>query len=107
MAMESTPTSRSTGTVRRTAAMVVVAGYAAVVVALAVFARPLSRNALIGIALLPAAVAFLFGLPMVWRGKPRRLMAIFHLIVYPLLAAITLGLPGVLIAWQLAEFLEA
>jgi hypothetical protein len=93
--------------VERAATVLFVAAYGAAIVSLVMFARPLSRGAFVAVAVLPAVMAFLSGIPKVLRSKPRGLMAVFHLGIYPALAAIALGLPGVFIAWQLAKFLEA
>lgn len=73
--------------------------YFAAAVAIGLLWRPLGPGPLAGVALAPAVVAFVLGLPRVARSRPRGLMAVFHLIVYPLGAAVTIGLPGALVAY--------
>jgi hypothetical protein len=86
----------------------VIAGiYVAIVVAAGIFAQPLDSHWLTGIALLPAAAFFAAGLPRVIYGRPRALLALFHLIVYPLAAAVTLGIPAALVAYKISALLDA
>ena len=79
--------------------------YVATMVAVAWFARPLSVAWLVGVALLPAIAAFLAGIPRVLRGGPRGLMAVFHLGLYPALAALLIGAPAAAITYQIAQLL--
>lgn len=83
--------------------MLLAAIYMAAVVAVGLLVRPLNRWALSATVLLPAAIVFLFSIPMVVRSRPRGLMALFHLVLYPIAAAITLGLPGALVAYLIAD----
>lgn len=89
-----------TGT--RIAAGALTALYVGIIVAVAVLVRPPTTAALAGVALLPGAVAFLAGLPKVLSAQPRGLMALFHLVVYPLAGVLMLGLPGALVASMVA-----
>ena len=91
----------------RIAAALLVAAYLIAILAVAVFAHPPGAAPLIAIALLPAIVCFLSGIPIVARSSPRGILAVFHLVLYPLFAAIALGLPGAFIAIQLARLFAA
>ena len=85
----------------RTGAIILATAYGITILVIPALVHPLDRPWLIGIALLPAVVCFLFGIPKV--VKPRAIMAVFHLLVYPLFAAITFGLPGAYIAYEFGK----
>jgi hypothetical protein len=74
--------------------------YVALVIAIGIAVQPLTIPWALGIVLLPAASCFILGIPRVLDTKPRGLMALLHLGLYPLAAAITLGLPGVYVAYR-------
>ena len=78
--------------------------YGVVVLAAGVFANELGgiRWAASLVAALPPALGVLFGIPKVIRARPIGPMVLFHLIAYPLLAALTIGLPGAFIAWRVS-----
>lgn len=84
-------------------AALLAAVYLIAIFAVGIWARPVSRGTLTGIALFPGVIAFLAGIPRVIRPGAHGIMALFHLVLYPLLAVIFLGLPGTWIASQLAE----
>lgn len=100
---DSAPTSLAT----RLGGVALAAAYALAILAVALFARPVNLLWLGGVALLPGAACFLLGVPKVVSGGPRGLLALFHLLVYPLLAAVALGLPGAGVAYLLAQTLSA
>ena len=87
----------------RIAAILLVAPYMVIILAIGGFVRPVDRAWLIGIALLPAVACFLIGIPKAVRSSPRRIVALLHLIVYPLFAAIVFGLPGAFITFQIGQ----
>lgn len=97
--------SRKSRSTTRIAAALLVAAYLIAILAVAVFVRPLGGAPLTAIALLPAIVCFLSGIPIVARSTPRGILAVFHLVLYPLFATAVLGLPGALIAFQLSQIL--
>lgn len=74
--------------------------YVALVIAIGIAVQPLTVAWAVVIMLLPATVCFILGIPRVLQTKPRGFMALFHLGLYPLAAAITFGLPGVYVAYR-------
>ncbi|QDU40801.1 hypothetical protein Mal4_51610 [Maioricimonas rarisocia] len=89
----------------KVAAAAIVGLYLVAIVAVAVLVEPVTTPLLIGIALLPGGLAFVAGLPRVFGKGPRGLMAVFHLVNYPLVGVIVLGLPGVVVTLWLSRFL--
>jgi hypothetical protein len=87
----------------RFAAILLVVAFVAVMVTVAYFARPLDVWWLIAVGLLPSLVGFVFGIGPVLRSKPRRVMIVFHLIVYPIFAAVVFGLPAAYITFRLSD----
>ena len=100
------PDESSESTTTRLASWAYAVAYLLLAAAVGVFVRPLDRWWLLGIALVPGVVAVLCGLPKVVRSRPRGLMALFHLVVYPLAAVITTGLPGAFIAYLVAKLID-
>lgn len=84
-------------------AVLLAAVYIAVILAAGAFVRPLTRSWLVGLALLPGAVGFAFGIPRVARARPRGLLAVFHLVLYPLFAVLFLGVPAAYVAFAVAR----
>lgn len=87
----------------RISAILLAASYITAVLAAGAFVRPLTRSWLVGLALLPGAVGFAFGLPRVARARPRGLLALFHLVLYPLFAVLFLGVPAAYVAFAVAR----
>jgi len=85
-------------------AALLAAVYVIAIVAIGIWARPVSGGMLTATALFPGVVAVLAGIPRVIPPGPRGIMALFHLVLYPLLAVVFLGLPGAGIVSQIARF---
>jgi hypothetical protein len=104
--MSVTPRNRPPPTAARIGAVAFVVCYFAAAFAVGWRVRPVTAPWMIGMVLAPGLLAFLGGIPKVVRTRPRGIMAIFHLIVYPLAAVITLGLSGAYVAWQVSQRLS-
>lgn len=93
---ESTPANKTS----RVGVIVFLAVYWAATIAICIFAHPIGGNvaALCGIALLPAVAYAILQIPRAMRMRPRSLAVVFHLILFPLAAAITIGLPTAFLA---------
>lgn len=95
--------SRQPDSASRISAVVLAAVFITVILAVGAFIRPLTRAWLVGLALLPGAAGFAFGIPRVVRARPRGLLAVFHLVLYPLFAVLFLGVPAAYMAFAVAR----
>jgi hypothetical protein len=98
-----TPPNTKPSVTTRIGAILLVAGYLGVILATALLVPRVDHVWLIAIALVPAVVCCLFGIPKVISCKPRGIMALFHLLVYPLFALIVIGLPGACLTYLIAD----
>ena len=103
LAMSVSPRNRPPPTIARIGAVAFVVCYFAAAFAVGWGVRPVTTPWMIGIVLAPGLFAFLAGIPKVVRTRPRGIMALFHLLVFPTAAVVTLGLPGAYVAWQVSQ----
>lgn len=65
--------------------------------------KPLDVTTLLWVAFVPGILAALVTLPRLFRTGPSAILALFHLVIFPLAIVIGVGLPGVLFALLVAE----
>ena len=82
--------------------------YVVVILVVCLTVRPLSGNtlAIVGLGLFPALLCAVIGLVKIRRMRPFHLAFLFHVVLYPLLFGLVMGVPGVLVALQLSKLFQ-